>query len=369
MIKKTRAVVVTGPGKLEMRSYPLPDIGEEDGILKVELAGVCGSDPGIFKGKTSRAPRPWPIILGHEIVGRIYKMGAAAQKRHGVKAGDRVIIEYAFGCGMCKPCLQGRYTLCERFYNYGSMISCKHPPHLFGAYADYLYIHPRAMVHRIGDNISTEEGVLISAVVGNGIRWLRHIGGVTIGQPVAIVGPGQQGLAAVAVAKEAGAGPIMVIGRESDAKRLEMARRFGADLTINADRTDPEESVAASTRGQMANLVMDASGHPSGARLAFNLAGVGATVILPGLYGGQTQIPLLLDRMIFREVRLIGVFSHDRQAVTAAIEVVKRKKYPFKEMISHRFPLEKAEHALSLVAGEFPEEAPMKVVLDPSITD
>ncbi|WP_218188334.1 hypothetical protein, partial [Desulfosarcina cetonica] len=73
------------------------------------------------------------------------------------------------------------------------MISCADPPHLFGAYADYLYIHPRAMVHKIGEAISPEEGVLISAVVGNGVRWLRHIGGVTIGQPVAIVGPGQQG--------------------------------------------------------------------------------------------------------------------------------------------------------------------------------
>ena len=204
MLTSTRAVVATGPGKLEMRTYPLPEIGDEDGILKVELAGVCGSDPGIFKGKSARAPRPWPIILGHEIVGRVHRMGKAAQQRHGVKEGDRVIIEYAFGCGMCKPCLTGRYTLCERFYNYGSMISCASPPHLFGAYADYLYIHPRAMVHKIGEDLSPEEGVLICAVVGNGVRWLRHIGGVTIGQPVAIVGPGQQGLAAVAVAKEAG---------------------------------------------------------------------------------------------------------------------------------------------------------------------
>ena len=177
MVMETRAMVATGPGELEMRTYPLPDIGQEDGILKVELAGVCGSDPGIFKGKTARAPRPWPIILGHEIVGRVYKMGAAAQKRHGVKEGDRVIIEYAFGCGMCKPCLAGRYTLCERYYNYGSMVSCEKPPHLFGAYADYLYIHPRSMVHRIGDDLTPEEGVLICAVLGNGVRWLRHIGG------------------------------------------------------------------------------------------------------------------------------------------------------------------------------------------------
>ncbi|WP_419660676.1 alcohol dehydrogenase, GroES family [Desulfosarcina variabilis str. Montpellier] len=368
MLTSTRAVVATGPGKLEMRTYPLPEIGDEDGILKVELAGVCGSDPGIFKGKSARAPRPWPIILGHEIVGRVHRMGKAAQQRHGVKEGDRVIIEYAFGCGMCKPCLTGRYTLCERFYNYGSMISCASPPHLFGAYADYLYIHPRAMVHKIGEDLSPEEGVLICAVVGNGVRWLRHIGGVTIGQPVAIVGPGQQGLAAVAVAKEAGAGPIVVVGRASDTERLEMARQFGADVTINMDQDDPQQTVAAVTHGTMADLVMDASGHPDGARLALDLAGVGASVILPGLYGAQTEVPLLLDRAVFREIRLIGVFSHDCRAVTAAIEMVKRKGYPFKDMISHRLPLEKARHALALVGGDLPGETCMKVVLDPSMS-
>ncbi|WP_054700214.1 alcohol dehydrogenase catalytic domain-containing protein [Desulfosarcina cetonica] len=107
MRMETRAVVATGPGELELRRYPLPEIGDEDGILKIELAGVCGSDPGIFNGKTARAPRPWPIILGHEIVGRIHRMGAAAQKRHGVREGDRVIIEYAFGCGMCHPAGRG----------------------------------------------------------------------------------------------------------------------------------------------------------------------------------------------------------------------------------------------------------------------
>lgn len=296
-------------------------------------------------------------------------MGAAAQRRHGVKEGDRVIIEYAFGCGMCKPCLSGRYTLCECYYNYGSMVSCEKPPHLFGAYADYLYIHPRSMVHKIGDDLSPEEGVMICAVLGNGVRWLRQIGGVSIGQPVAIVGPGQQGLAAVVVAKEAGAGPIMVIGLERDAERLEMARRFGADVVINADRNDPVKAVANATGGAMADLVMDVSGHPNGVRLSLDLAGIGAIVILPGLYGGQKEIPLLLDRVVFREIRLIGVFSHDFKAVVPAIEIAKRRRYPLGDMISHRFPLEKAKYALALVGGDLPGESPMKVVLDPAMTD
>ncbi len=364
---KTRAVVVTGPGELEMREFPLPEIGDDDGILKLDLVGVCGSDPGIFKGKSARGERPYPIILGHEIVGRVYRMGQAAQERHGLSEGDRVIMEYAFGCGKCRPCLEGKYTLCRNFYNYGSMISCAESPHLFGAYADYVYIHPRSMLHKIGDDISPEVAVLTCAVLGNGVRWLRQIGGVNIGQAVAIVGPGQQGLAGVAVAKEAGADPIMVVGLEQDAERLEMALRFGADLVINADQQDPAQAVSQATGGEMAGLVMDVTGHPQGARLSLELAGEGSTIILPGLYGAKVEVPLALDKVVFKEISLKGVFSHDYPAVEPAIKIAASGKYPLQDMVTHRFPLEDALHALKLVGGEIPGETAMKVVLDPSL--
>ena len=366
-MEKTRAMVLTGPGKLELQSFVLPEVGNDDGILKLELIGVCGSDPGIYNGKTRGAPRPYPIILGHEIVGRVYKMGASAQERHGVREGDRVIIEYAFGCGACRACLSGRYTLCEKFYTYGSMISCKKPPHLFGAYADYLYIHPRAMVHKIGDGISPETGVLIGAVLGNAVRWLGTIGNVSMGRSVAIIGPGQQGLAGVMVAKASGAGPIFVVGLSKDRDRLEMARRFGADVVINAEKEDPERIISRETNGAMADLIMDVTGHPSGAPLALSLAGTGATVVLPGLYGPGTEVPLLLDRVVLKELNLKGVFSHDFPAVEAAIKLANRGGYPLDRMISHRFPLEKAEDALNLVGGKVQGKTPMKVVLDPAL--
>jgi alcohol dehydrogenase len=366
-MKKTRAMVLIGPRKLELQEFVLPEIGNDDGILKLELIGVCGSDPGIYNGKTRGAPRPYPIIPGHEIVGRVEKMGAMAQARHGVKEGDRVVIEYAFGCGGCRACLAGRYTLCEKFYTYGSMISCKEPPHLFGAYADYLYIHPRAMVHKIGENISPETGVLISAVLGNAVRWLSTIGNVSIGRSVVIIGPGQQGLAGVIAAKESGAGPIFAVGLSKDGERLEMARRFGADIIVNAEKEDPEQIISHETHGAMADLIMDVTGHPSGASLALSLVGTGATVILPGLYGPNTAAPLLLDRVVLKELKLMGVFSHDFPAVEAAIKLAERGKYPLDEMISHRFPLEKAEDAVKLVGGMVPGETPLKVILDPAL--
>ncbi|MFZ5585832.1 MAG: zinc-dependent alcohol dehydrogenase [Thermodesulfobacteriota bacterium] len=366
-MEKTRAMVTTEPGKMEMREFPLPRIGDDDGILKVELVGVCGSDPGIFKGKASRAPRPYPLILGHEIVGRIHRAGANALARWGVAEGDRVIVEYAFGCGQCAACRAGRYTICEKMLCYGSMVSCAEPPHLFGAYADFLYLPARAMVHRIGDEVDPEVGVLIGAVLGNAVRWLSRIGGLKLGMACAIVGPGQQGMAATVVAAESGADPILVAGLARDARRLELCKRFGATHIARADQEDPAAILAQATGGAMAQVVMDVSGHPAGAAAALGLAGTGAAVVLPGLYGATTQVPLLLDRAVFKELRLLGAYSQDFEAVEAAIGLARRTQAPLKEMISHRLPLERAEEAVRLVGGEGGGEPPLKVVLDPSL--
>ncbi|MEW6670867.1 MAG: alcohol dehydrogenase catalytic domain-containing protein [Thermodesulfobacteriota bacterium] len=366
MAKKpySRAMVLTGPRKMELQRFELPEIGEEDGLLALECVGVCGSDPAIFEGRPTRGPRPYPIILGHEIVGRIHKMGKAAQARHGVREGDRVVLEYAFGCGQCDACLSGRYTLCDRNYTYGSMMSCRQAPHLYGGYSDFVYIHPRAMVHKIGEDIQPEVGVLICAVIGNGVRWLRQIGKVSIGDTVVIVGPGLQGLAATAVAREAGAGCIVVAGLARDKARLEMARRFGADRVVDIEAADPIAVVAEMTAGKMADVVMDVSGSPAGADLALSVAGKRATVVLPGIYK-ENRVALDLNRAVVNEIRLAGVFSHDFRAVRPAIRLVRQKRYPFEDLISHRFKLEEAEEALRLVGGKIPGEMPLKVILSP----
>ncbi len=363
MTIQSRAVVLTGPQELEMQTFDLPEIGDDDGLLKVEKVGVCGSDPAIYGGRPTRGPRPYPIILGHEIVGRISKIGDAAGKRLGVSEGDRVVLEYAFGCGLCDLCLSGRYTLCEKNYTYGSMISCKEPPHLFGGYSEYVYIHPRTMVHKIGDDISPEIGILICAVLGNSIRWLRQIGGVSIGDTVVIVGPGLQGISAAAVAKESGANPIIVVGLSRDRSRLEMAKRFGADVSLTSDEEDPLEVVSEITGGKMADIVMDVSSSPLGAELAYSLAGKGATFVMPGLY--KEKVSLDLNRAVVNELRLFGVYSHDFRAVRPAIKMVRNSRLPFEELISHCFPLEDAEKAIHLVGGQG-DEVPLKVLLDPN---
>jgi alcohol dehydrogenase len=202
--------------------------------------------------------------------------------------------------------------------------------------------------------------------MGNAIRWLRQEGGVSIGDAVAILGPGQQGLAGVAVAKESGASPIFAIGLSKDKKRLEMAKRFGADVVIMADQQDAPAIVSQATGGRMANVVMDVTGHFSGAELALSLTGRRGTLVLPGMYKHQ-KASLDLDIVVTREIRIKGVFSHDSPAVRAAIKMARSGRYPFEEFISKRLPLSQAEQAVKMVAGEIGEQMPLKVVLDPNL--
>lgn len=364
-MKTSKAMVLEAPGRMVLKEFPIPEIGPQEGLLKVEMVGVCGSDVGMCRGKATRAPRPYPIIMGHEIFGTISKIGEEASRKHGVKEGDRAIVEYAFGCGECFYCLRGDYIHCESFFTYGSMISCQEPPHLWGAYSEFLYLPLKAMVHKVKENLLPEVGVLICAVLGNAIRWLSMIGGIFPGDTVVIQGPGQQGLAGVVVAKEAGAGKIIVTGMTKDRVRFELAKTFGADEMIDVGKADPVEAVREMTRGRMADIVMDVTGNPKGAVTAIDLVKKKGTVILPGLYGMDKEIPLILDKIVYKEVRLQGVFSHDSRSVMPAIQLAESGKYPLEKMVTHRFRLEEAEKAVKVAGGEVEGEDPIKVVIIP----
>ncbi|MGZ8490512.1 MAG: alcohol dehydrogenase catalytic domain-containing protein, partial [Candidatus Binatia bacterium] len=131
-----RGATLLGPDKLELREYPMPDIPADGGLLKIEMGGVCGTDVKYLHGKLKV---DYPIILGHEILGRVEKLGKNAAAIHHVKEGDRVILKGALGCGRCADCRRNNQRFCRQRTNYGGRTKCDLPPHLFGGFADYLY--------------------------------------------------------------------------------------------------------------------------------------------------------------------------------------------------------------------------------------
>jgi alcohol dehydrogenase len=364
--KKTRSAVLEKFQRIVVQDFPLPSVGDEEALLKVEIAGVCGSDVGMYTGKTKRIEPFLPIIQGHEVVGHIVEAGETFCRRRGLEVGDRVVVEFAFGCGFCKPCLTGNYRLCKMKGRYGSYISCDTPPHLWGAFGEYLYLPPRAMVHKISPFVPAEAAVLIPAVLGNAVRWLSQVGGVSLGQTVVIEGPGPQGLAGVVAARESGASQIIVTGLSRDRYRLEMAKTLGADCVLEVDKEDPVEVVANLTGGEMADVVMDVTGNPKGAILALDLVREGGTVVLPGTYGTETLVSLPLDKAVLKEVRIQGVYSHDLRSVIPAIRLVESAKFPLEKLVTHRFSLEQVETAIQLVGGMIQDESLIKAVVDPN---
>jgi threonine dehydrogenase-like Zn-dependent dehydrogenase len=161
-----RPMVQTAAERFEPRDLPLPEIGADDALLRVEACGICGSDVESFQGVLKV---PLPLIPGHEPLGVIETIGERAAQRWGVQAGDRVAVETLLPCNACRRCRSGAYQLCasRRVYSY---IPLAKAPGLWGAYAEYLYLAPNAIVHKVDPSLPAEIAVLFNPL-GAGFRW------------------------------------------------------------------------------------------------------------------------------------------------------------------------------------------------------
>lgn len=364
-VMKAKAAVLEDIGKMAIREFDLPPIGLEDGLLKVEMAGVCGTDPKMYAGKIGKLWRAdFPIIMGHEILGRIEEIGEMASQRWGVEKGDRVIVDAVIKCGHCHPCLTGNFKYCKNVKAYGTLISSSQPPHLWGAYAEYMYLCSGSIVYKISESIPAEVGVLINAVIADGIQWVRVMGKVTLGDVVVIQGVGQQGLAATIAAKESGADVVIVTGLTVDEERFRLAKEFGADFIIDGQKEDVVQKVAHITGGKMADVVVDVSGSPLAVANSLDLVKNQGTVVSAGLTG-EEPTALLVDKIVRKEIRFQGVFASSPASIKAAIRLAESKKYPLEKIVSHKFPLEEAEKAVR-TAGLMQERIyPIKVAIIP----
>lgn len=362
MPDKTYSVVTVTTRTMKIQAFDIPVIGEDDGLLRVEMCGVCGSDPLIFEWTD---PTRFPLIMGHEVLGRIEEVGNQASARWGVERGDRVVVEHLFGCGHCRMCLIGQYRFCFDQLGYGGPIPSSVEPYLWGAYGEFMYLAPNSRIHRIAEDVPAEAATMTCANIGNGIRWVRTKGGVSTGDTVVVLGPGGQGLAAVIAAREAGAAQIIVIGLNRDNHRLELARKFGATHFINSQVEDPDQRVFELTGGALADVVMDLTGATSSAPLSLELVRPMGTVVL-GSNTGEASVPLVTSKLAVKEIHYQGVNTHDTPAVRAAIKLVESRRYPIEKMVTHYFGLEEADTAVRAAAGEIRLEGFIKGVIVPN---
>jgi threonine dehydrogenase-like Zn-dependent dehydrogenase len=345
--QKIRAAVQTAPNRIEMREFARPRIGPDEAILKVEACGICGTDVELYSGRLAIVQ--YPFIPGHEPLGIIDEIGERAASRWGISVGDRVAVEPLIACGACEACLAGSRTTCAKNMNYG-FTSISLEPGIWGAYADFMYLHPRTVLHRISHNLPPEIAVMYNPL-GAGVRWATSAPATKLGDAVVILGSGQRGLACVIAAKAAGAAPIIVTDLARATHKLEVAREFGADHTIIADRENAVAAIARLTKGQLADVVVDVTGAVQTVTDAIEMVRPGGTIVLAGVKGYREVPGFVSDKLVLRSITVRGVFTVDSASYRRAIRLIESGAAPFARMQSATFPLSEAEAAVHRLAG------------------
>jgi threonine dehydrogenase-like Zn-dependent dehydrogenase len=360
MAEQVLAAVRTGPGRTELRELPMPEIADDAALLKVEVAGICGTDVKMY----AKPPFADPVIMGHENVGIVAKAGRTWLQSHGLAEGDRVFVEHYVGCMHCEWCRAGEYRHCEltdwrtnpdaRRYGY---TSAENPGHLWGGFAQYMYLPWNAVTHKVPDGVSAELAGLVTPL-SNGIEWALNAGGVGYASTVLIQGPGQQGLSQVVASKQAGASLIIVTGTTRDASRLELAKALGADHVIDVLTEDPLARVLEITGGKGVDVVLDCT---AGAGTAPVLLGIDALKRREGVMVTQGELAAFPDfplkKMTEKCIALRSARGHGYRAVELALDQLASGRFPLERLATHTFGLADVDHAIRALAGETGEDA------------
>ena len=384
LANKVKAAVMTGPGRIEAQDFPYPDVGDDAMVIALEMCGICGTDKHTYRGETiqyggtpAETSTPFPIIPGHEIVGKVAEIGRRARTRlehHGkqLSIGDRVVMCPDILCGRCYYCRNfSGFPLCENIRGYGNHFTSVESPHLMGGWAEYIYVRSDASVYKVPDGIDAELAVMteLMAVTYNldkAKSFYSMAGeGVGAGATIAVQGVGPMGLLHVFKARIMGAGDIIALDRSD--YRLAIARRFGADHTINVTGLSPSEvvdRVRDLTEGRGADLALECTGVAEAIPQGIEMARRGGMYIVAGVFADVGTVTLNPHHIAARQVRLIGMCNHPSTGYMASLKLLEKfqHSFPLKEFVTHRFRVADADAAM---AQAMKIEETMKVVITP----
>jgi threonine dehydrogenase-like Zn-dependent dehydrogenase len=362
-----RAAVLTGPEKLEVRSFPVPRLGDDDALVRVEVCGLGGSDITQYLGRLRPSSTVYPVILGHVFVGVIDAIGPRAARRSRVAPGDRVVVEAIVPCWACRHCVTGHYSLCdagEDLLRYG-LISADREPGLWGGFAELAYVPRGALLHKVSRAAPLDALALVNSLA-SGIRWGADLPGFRPGETGLVLGPGQRGLATALAMKRAGADKVIITGRSSDAHKLEVARRWGVDVTVDVDTEDVVDVVRHETGGALADVVVEASAVATQPVTdAIKAVRKDGRIVLIGLKRGEPIPGLVTDELIYKGVTVIGAMAADYPSFERACRLIERQGDLIALANTHAFPLDQVEAAIHALAGDVPGTAAIGVSVEP----
>jgi L-iditol 2-dehydrogenase len=342
-MKNMKVAMYYNNNDVRIEEMPVPLISDNELLVKVKESGICGSDVMEWY-RIKKAPR----ILGHEIAGDIVEIGKNVNK---YKIGDRVFVSHHVPCYMCKFCLNNQQTLCHTLH------STNFYP---GGFAEYLRI-PEINVDRgvfvLPKEMSYDEGVFIEplACVVRGLKTAE----MKPGQTVLIIGSGISGLLQIKLVKTWKARKILATDIEE--YRLNAAKKFGADVVINA-KDDVPELVKKHNDGKLADLVIICTGAVSAVRQALKSVESGGTILFFAPTEPNVDIPFPLFDLWNKQITMVSTYAGSPEDINIAIDLIKSKKVNVIDMISHILPLSEAAKGFQLVAQA---KDSMKVILKP----
>ena len=353
MAKDTgKAMVCTEVGSpYEMREYPIPDVEPEAILVKISLACICGSDIHHYKGEyvgRSKPTKDKPLVMGHEMMGTIYKMGGNVKSDYlgqPLKEGDRIVYSYFAPCGKCWACFSGA-SPCPNRHRFKK--SSEEFPHFQGAFAEYYYLRPEQWIFKVPDSLPDESVAPINCAMST-VTYGMHRVNIPLEGKVVVQGGGGLGLFAAVLAKEMGATQVIVVDKL--AERLKMSKSFGADFTIDLNEyPTPEarvERVKEITGGRGADLAVEVVGRPEVVAEGIDMLCPGGTYLTMGLVTGGMYSQLDMERVVHRGITVIGSGNYRAWVIPKVLEMLVRTKdkYPFSKLISHKFKLEDLNEA------------------------
>jgi L-iditol 2-dehydrogenase len=352
-----RAMILTGIGvPWEMKEYPIPDVEPNAILVKITMASICGSDVHTYKGERRGrviASKENPMIGGHEMTGRIYKMGRNVKSDslgQPLKEGDRIVYSYFILCGKCPSCHTGA-ARCPDALSYRGNSSDEYP-HFVGAFSEYYYLRPEQWVYKVPDVLPDESVTSVNCAISAAAYGMHKVS-IPLGGQVVVQGAGGLGLSVAVMAKEMGAAQVIVVDRLPN--RLERSKSFGADAVINmSEYSTPEariEKVRRLTNGRGVDVVVEANGHPEVVAEGIEMLGVGGTYLTMGLVSGKLYSQIDMARITHKGLTIMGSGSYKSWTIPKVLDLMVRTKdkYPFDRLISHKFRLEDINEAFNQV--------------------
>lgn len=367
--EKVKAVVMTGPGEVECQRLPYPDHLEPGAvIIKIEMSGICGTDKHAFEGDVTlyggteaEQDMVYPAVHGHENAGIVVEMnGKGSDIEYSgkeMRVGDRVTNCPNVICGKCWYCRRiHAFPFCAKHQGVGMTYASDRFPYITGGWSEYLYLAPEAWVYKVPEELTVEETALseifvVTALLDRAKMYSQvDARGFNFGDTVVIQGLGAVGMTMIAKARLLGAGKIIAL--DTMKSKLELAKEFGADLSIDVSSlTDDElvENIRQETEGRGADVVVEVVGRPEVLDVGLRMLRRGGTYCETGNFVDTGSVELNVHRhLAAKNVLFIGNSNHPHDMYYPHFDMMirNRKNFPWSKLITHRFPLEQCKQAL-----------------------